>query len=107
MTPVMDSKSASALFFLSMILLFVGNTAADPGLRVACFIAGAVSAALPVILGGGRSRIPGLVVAVIAIFLAAQSWPAFRKGLKSYGKRVERKANAGAVETQKELSKDR
>lgn len=107
MTPDMNPKSASALFFLSMLLILAGNAAPDPGLRVFCFIAGAVSAALPVIMGGGRSRIPGLVVAVIAIFLAAQSWPAFRRGLKSYGKRVEKKANAGAVETQKELSKDR
>jgi membrane protein implicated in regulation of membrane protease activity len=107
MTPVMNPKSASGLFFLAMILIFIGAVALDPGLRVFLFVSAAVSAALPVLLGGGRSRLPGLVVAVIAIYLAAQSYPAWRRHLKAYGGRVERKANAGAVETQRELSKDK
>lgn len=105
--PGMNPKSASALFFLAMILILIGGMALDPGLSVFLFVSAAVSSALPVLLGGGRSRLPGLIVAVIAIYLAAQSYPGMRRQLKQYGNRVDAKANKGAVETQKELSKDR
>jgi len=85
----MNSKSASTLIWAAAFVTILGLSVMSPGAQFLSCIAAAVLAIIPTLLCAKKLRIAGGIMLAIALALAYQGYPAFKKEGDDYRKRVE------------------
>jgi membrane protein implicated in regulation of membrane protease activity len=75
---MIKNSSASALIWLTAILLGLGLLIMSPSGSFLVFILAALFAAVPVFFGAGKMRIAAVILLVAAILLAAGKYPEFQ-----------------------------
>lgn len=88
------NQSARALLFLSGILVLLGIVVISPAGRMLFLVIAAICAGMSALLGRGRARMFGIVVAVATLFLVAASYPAYKKHMNQYLDRASELASA-------------
>ena len=80
----MNPESASTLIWLAVILIFLGFAALSPDLSFGLFILAAISSAVPALLARKRLRIAGIIVFLVSVALAGNSYPAYKHDMEQY-----------------------
>jgi len=74
----MKDKSASALAWLSGILIFLGWFVMSPSGAFFLFVLSALFAGVPAVFGAGKIRLVAIGLLIAALFFAAQRYPDFK-----------------------------
>lgn len=90
----MKDKSASALAWLSGILILFGWLVMSPSGAFFFFVLSALFAGVPAVFGAGKIRLVAIGLLIAALFFAAQRYPDF----KSERERLQRR-QAGFLQT--------
>ncbi len=71
-------KSASALVWLSGILIVFGWLVMSPSAAFFLFVLSALLTAVPAVFGAGKVRFVAIAFLIVALFFAAQRYPHFK-----------------------------
>lgn len=88
----MQTKSVSALLWLALIVILLGLVVMSPSGAFALFALAAIFAAFPAALGSKRPRIFALLLLLVSLGLAANSYPAFRQEGNAYSQRAKERS---------------
>jgi membrane protein implicated in regulation of membrane protease activity len=85
---MIKNSSASALTWLSAILLFVGLLMMSPSGSLAVFVLAALFAVTPAVFGRNKIRIIAVILLLVSILLAVNQYPEFQNERERISKRT-------------------
>lgn len=101
MCKIMNPKSASTLVWAAALATILGLSVMSPGAQfLSCLVAAALAMA-PTLFSAKKTRIAGGIMLVIALALAYQGYPAFKKEGEDYRKQVEARSAQSPTQQEK------
>jgi membrane protein implicated in regulation of membrane protease activity len=98
----MNFKSASTLVWAAAFVTILGLSVMSPGAQFLSCIVAVALAIIPILFGRNKPRVAGGIMLAIALALAYQGYPAFKKEEDDYRKRIEvRSAQSPAQQDKK------
>lgn len=86
------NQSASALLWLSVILVLLGLVVISPAGRMIIIMIAVICSGVSTLLCRGRTRTVGIFITVAMLFLLSASYPAYKKHMDLYLERAEEKS---------------